>query len=589
MKILAIQALRGPNFWSNDVPKLIQARLDLSKQNNLDDEVWDDFLFQNSLLVDWVFLLRKQLDNELCKIAFLALALQKRVGAEVDYFDYKATKFDHCFNLVFEYETEMAGRQAVKSAVAIINQLAKKQDAGFSEQLNLLSQIFQAERPSPQLQYLITEAQALNIPYLQGDTDNKFQFGYGKNSVLVSEDALPSSLETIFDKGNNGRIPIIAVTGSNGKTTTTRLIAHILKVNDYKVGFTTSDGIYIDGEMIDKGDTTGPMSAEIVLRNKVVEVAVLETARGGIVRAGLGFDCCDISVVTNVQEDHLGISDIETMEDLTQVKGVIVKATMPSGNTVLNAENVYTASLAKQTTSKISWFGVNLNNPILAKALKGDADAAYVKDDKLVLKVNSQVDTVIPVNEIPITFGGKVSFMVQNALAATLATALFGIKPMDIAKGLRTFLPSAEQTPGRMNIFELSKCKVLVDFAHNPDGFAGIRDFLSGIESPNKIGIIVATGDRKEEDIIELGRLSAEMFDHILIHQVKFLRGRTAEELVNLLVKGIELHKPSVIWQRVPDNMEPLGLAYKLATTGSFITALSDVLNDPFELIKTLE
>jgi UDP-N-acetylmuramyl tripeptide synthase len=589
VKILAIQALRGPNFWSNDVPKLIQSRLDLSEQNKLKEQVWENFLVQNSLLVDWIFQLRTQSDNTLSKLAFLALALQKRVGAEVDYFDYKATKFDHCFNLVFEYETEMTGKQAVKSAVAIINQLAKKQDVDFSEQLDLLSQIFQSERPGPQLQQLISKAQELNIPYLQGDSDNKFQFGYGKNSVLVSQDSLPVSLDTIFPQGQNGRIPIIAITGSNGKTTTTRLIAHILKVNGYKVGFTTSDGIYIDGEMIDKGDTTGPMSAEIVLRNKEVEVAVLETARGGIVRAGLGFDSCDISVVTNVQEDHLGISDIETMEDLTQVKGVIVKATKPLGLTILNADNNYAASLAKQAPCRVSWFGLNLNNPILADAMRGGANAAYIQEDKLVIKVNNQTNTVIPVSEIPITFGGKVGFMVQNALAATLATALFGISPMNIAKGLKTFMPSAEQTPGRMNIFELSKCKVLVDFAHNPDGFGGIRDFLSGIESPNKIGIIVATGDRKEEDIIELGRLSAEMFDHILIHQVKFLRGKTAEELVASLVKGIELHKPSVTWQRVPDNVEPLAFAYKLATPGSFITALSDVLNDPFELIKTLE
>jgi len=591
VKILAIQALRGPNFWSFRVPKLIQVRLDLSEHFTFDTKVWESFCKQHNLFLEWQsnFDLAAASNQKLQQIAFLTLALQKKVGAQVKYFDFKQTKSKDCFNLVFEYETEITGKQAAKAAVVVFNQLSKNQEDVFDKEVELLLQSFNLEKPNTKLKQLISEAVKADIPYLLGDDENKFQFGYGKMAVLLSEDALPDSIQTIFPNGQNGRIPIFAITGSNGKTTTSRLIAHILKVNGYKVGFTTSDGIYIDGKMINKGDTTGPMSAKIVLRNPLVNVAVLETARGGIVRAGLGFDWCDISVVTNVQDDHLGISDIETMEDLTQVKGVIVKATNPFGHTILNADNPYSVSLANNAPCTVNWFSMQSDNPMIINDLVKDGFAAFVQDNFLVLKINNQNIQVLPLKEIPITFGGKVGFMVQNALAATLATAIFGIKPSEISKGLKTFLPSTEQTPGRMNIFDLEKCKIMVDFAHNPDGFAGIRDFLSGIESSNKVGIIVATGDRKEEDIIELGRLSAEMFNQIFIHQVKFLRGKKAEELVALLVKGIESHKPSVPWQRVPDNQEPLEYAYKLATPGSFITALSDVLNNPLELIKSLK
>jgi cyanophycin synthetase len=415
---------------------------------------------------------------------------------------------------------------------------------------------------------------------------NKLQFGYGKNGLELNNTIDANSILSLFSENREWRIPIIAITGSNGKTTTTRLIAHIIILSNAKVGFTTSDGIYVDGKMIDEGDTTGPISAATVLRNKEVEFAVLETARGGIVRAGLGFDACDIAVVTNVQDDHLGISDIETLEDLAKVKGVVVNSVKKNGVAILNADNIYTKKLGEQANCKVSWFSLDKNNSVFKnKKYNGNA-FAFINNNKIIVQKGEDRIIEIDLADVPITFNGTLKFMTENVLAATLACYNYGIEIGTILNGLKSFFPSAEQTPGRMNIIEFKKCKVLIDFAHNIDGFIGIRDFLKSIDSKNKVGIIVGTGDRKDSDVIELGKISAQMFDHILIHQVKFLRGKTAIELIELLVQGINSENSGTTWERVADDVEPLKYALSKAKEGSFICALSDVLDKPIELVS---
>jgi cyanophycin synthetase len=243
--------------------------------------------------------------------------------------------------------------------------------------------------------------------------------------------------------------------------------------------------------------------------------------------------------------------------------------------------------MGKNAPSKVAWFATDRKNPTIQDALQKGNTVAFIENDELIIQLKEDKIKVAHLKNVPITFDGKLGFMIQNALAAILATSLFGIDTEIIAQGLNSFFPSAEQTPGRMNIFEFDNCRVMVDFAHNPDGFRGIRDFMATIDSPYKIGIIVGTGDRKEEDVRELGRLSAEMFDHVLIHQVKFLRGKTAENLVELLVEGMHAHNPTITWERVTDEIEPLGYALSIARKDSFITALSDVLNNPTQLIAT--
>ena len=392
-------------------------------------------------------------------------------------------------------------------------------------------------------------------------------------------------IDMLYPTGKSCRIPIIAITGTNGKTTTTRLISHIVKNNGYKVGFTTSDGIYVGNSMLTKGDTTGPVSAEFILKDPTVEFAVLETARGGILRSGLGFGRCDVAVVTNIQEDHMGLSDIHTLKDMARVKGVVVESVKRDGYAVLNADNEHCVSIGKNAHCNIAYFSMNEKNPVIIEHCKHGGIACIYENGFVTIKKGDWKLRVEKASTIPLTFGGRVSFMVQNVLAATLATYVYGFATEDIATSLATFIPSAAQTPGRMNIFDFKEYKVMIDFAHNPDGFRGIKEFLSTIDSTAKIGIITGTGDRRDDDIRSMGRISAEMFDHIIIRQDKFLRGRQAEDIVKLLVEGIQQFDPAQSYEYVPKEIDALNHAFSIAKPGSYIVALSDVIDNAIEVV----
>ena len=339
--------------------------------------------------------------------------------------------------------------------------------------------------------------------------------------------------------------------------------------------------------MLTKGDTTGPVSAEFILKDPTVEFAVLETARGGILRAGLGFSKCDIGIVTNVQADHMGLSDINTLEEMTKVKAVVIESVKRDGYAVLNADNKYCVTIGKNASCKIAYFSIDENNPVIIEHCKKGGIAAIYENGYITIKKGEWKFRVEKATLIPLTFGGKVTFMIYNVLAATLASYVYGFKIEDIGPSLETFIPSSAQTPGRMNIFTFKDFKVMIDFAHNPDGFRGIKEFLSTIDSPLKIGIITGTGDRRDNDIKELGRISAQMFDHIIIRQDKFLRGRNADEIVKLLLEGIADVNPNQSYEYIPKEVDALKHALSLAKPGSFITALSDVIDNAINIVQT--
>lgn len=394
-------------------------------------------------------------------------------------------------------------------------------------------------------------------------------------------------IDMLYPTGKSCRIPIIAVTGTNGKTTTTRLISHIVKNNGFKVGFTTSDGIYVGNSMLTKGDTTGPVSAEFILKDPTVEFAVLETARGGILRAGLGFSKCDIGIVTNVQADHMGLSDINTLEEMAKVKGVVIESVKRDGYAVLNADNKYCVSIGKNASCNVAYFSIDENNPVIIEHCKKGGIAAIYENGYITIKKGDWKFRVEKATLVPLTFGGRVTFMIYNVLAATLASYVYGFKIEDIRMSLETFIPSSAQTPGRMNIFHFKDFKVMIDFAHNPDGFNGIKEFLSTIDSPAKIGIITGTGDRRDSDIRELGKISAQMFDHIIIRQDKFLRGREADDIVKLLVEGIKEIDQKQSYEYIPKEVDALKHALSLAKPGTFITALSDVIDNAIDIVQS--
>jgi cyanophycin synthetase len=408
---------------------------------------------------------------------------------------------------------------------------------------------------------------------------------------LAPSEGLPRNvaspvIDMLYPPGKESRIPIIAVTGTNGKTTTTRLIAHIVKNNGKIVGFTTSDGIYIQNHMMEKGDTTGPISAEYILKDPTVEFAVLETARGGILRSGLGFSRCDIAVITNIAEDHLGISDIHTLEDLARVKSVVTRSVKKDGWAVLNAEDEQCVKIGEALDCKVAYFSLDEDNKLIKKLSKEGKIVAVYENGFITIKKGEWKIRVERATHVPLTLNGKARFMVANVLAATLASYLWGFKTDDISLSLKTFIPSVAQTPGRMNIFEFRKFKVLIDFAYNPAGYRGIEDYLHNIDATRKIGIIAGVGDRRDEDIRECGMIAARMFDHIIIRQEKHLRGRTEQEIIDLILEGIAKANSQTTYEIIPLETEAIKHAIATVEDGAYIIALSDVVNNAIEIVQ---
>jgi len=408
---------------------------------------------------------------------------------------------------------------------------------------------------------------------------------------LAPSEGLPRNvaapvIDMLYPLGKPSRIPIIAITGTNGKTTTTRLIAHIVKNNGFRVGFTTSDGIYIQNHLMEKGDTTGPMSAEYILKDPNVEFAVLETARGGILRSGLGFSRCDIGIITNIQEDHLGISDIHDLKDLSRVKSVVVESIKKDGWAVLNGEDEYCLKIAAKLDCNVALFSLNEDNKAILEHCKNGGVAAIYENGFVTIKKGDWKIRVEKATIIPLTMNGKAKFMIANVLAATLASYLYGFKIEDIKLSLTTFLPGAAQTPGRMNVFKFSKFKVMIDFAHNPTGYRGIEDYLQSVDAKRKIGIISGIGDRRDDDIKECARIAARMFDHIIIRQEKYLRGRTEKQIIDLIIDGIKESDTTTSYEVVTLEIDAIRHAFSLAVEGTYIVALSDVVANAIEIVQ---
>ena len=410
-------------------------------------------------------------------------------------------------------------------------------------------------------------------------------------AVGIARNAAEPVVNMLFPDRGNGRIPIIAITGTNGKTTTTRLTAHICKAAGKKVGYTTSDGVYIQNQLMMKGDCTGPVSAQFVLKDPTIDFAVLESARGGILRNGLAFEHCDIAIVTNITADHIGLGGIHTLEQLARVKSVVPETVFPRGFAILNAEDDLVYAMRENLECNVALFSMNENNPRIQRHCKKGGFAAVYENGYVSILKGMWKIRVLHVRDIPITYEGKALHNVMNALPSVLATYLFKeISIDDIRTGLQTFIPSPSQTPGRLNLFQFKHFQFLVDFAHNPAGLRLLGDFQSKLNGSPKVGIISGTGDRRDEDIRELGKLSARFFDEIIIRCDKNLRGRTAEEIVNLLSEGIEQGKQKHIPVKVIYNeRDAIMYAHDNAKPGSLITIMCDVVAEALDMVKGLK
>lgn len=397
-------------------------------------------------------------------------------------------------------------------------------------------------------------------------------------------------VDMLFPKGSAGRIPIIAVTGTNGKTTTTRIIAHIAKNAGKKVGYTTSDGVYIQNQLMMKGDCTGPISSQFVLKDPTVDFAVLECARGGILKNGLAFENCEVAVVTNVAADHMGLGGINTLDQMAKVKAVVPETVFPHGYAILNADDDLVYEMRKDLKCNVALFSMDENNKRIKKHCeKGGLSAVFENGFISILKGTWKI-RVINVKDVPITFEGKAIHNISNCLPAVMAAYLYrDISIEDIRSALMSFLPSSTLTPGRLNFFYFKNFTLLADFAHNPHGLKLLCDFIGKLDYPKKIGLISGTGDRRDEDIRELGTISAKCFDEIIIRCDKNLRGRTAEEIIGLLEEGIAIGNPDIPTKVIANEEEALEYIYAHPQAGALYTIMCDVVTGALDKIKELK
>jgi cyanophycin synthetase len=393
-------------------------------------------------------------------------------------------------------------------------------------------------------------------------------------------------IDKLFPKGNTGRIPIVAISGTNGKTTTTRLIAHMAKMSGNRVGYTTSDGVYIQNRLLMSGDCTGPASAEFVLRDPTVNFAVLESARGGLLRAGLGFKNCNIGIVTNVAADHLGLKGIHTIEQLAKVKAVIPETVLPDGYAILNADDDLVYEMRRSLDCNVALFSMDENNPRIKALQRIGGITAVFENGYVTICRGKWKMRIMKVEHIPLTYGGKAKFMIQNVLPAILAANIQGFSIEDMKAALETFIPSASQTPGRLNMFEFENFTVLLDYAHNPAGMRALKNFTNELDATVKVGIIAGIGDRRVEDNNEMGAIAAEMFDEIIIRQDKRLRGKTEKELIKMLNDGIKMQDPNIKTTVIPSEQEAITFAVNNAVKGSLIILCSDVVPDALALVE---
>ncbi|MGI6712158.1 MAG: cyanophycin synthetase [Bacillota bacterium] len=394
-------------------------------------------------------------------------------------------------------------------------------------------------------------------------------------------------IDLLFPKGKPYSIPIVSVTGTNGKTTTTRIISHTLALAGKTVGMTCSSGTYVGNRCILKGDNTGAASAFMVLSNKEIDIAVLETARGGIVKKGLGYELADVAVVTNISEDHLGMDGMKTLEDLAFVKSLVVEAVKPGGYVVLNAQDKMTPYFLQRARDNIILFSLYNDNPLLLEHMKRGGEAVFVENQSITIWDKKQYQSVIGLKEIPITFEGKIECNIENSLAATGALYALNVQTSLIRAALMTFQPDTQTNPGRFNIFDLGICQVMLDYGHNPGGYQAVSQFIRSIDARRYVGIIGMPGDRMDRNIEEVGKICAQVFSHIYIKEDSSLRGRQPGEVANILYESVTengCNKSDV--EIVLSELDALKAAIQNARPGDFIVMFYERLEPALEVIN---
>jgi cyanophycin synthetase len=377
-------------------------------------------------------------------------------------------------------------------------------------------------------------------------------------------------------------MPIVAVTGTNGKTTTVRMIAHIARTAGKRVGMCTTHGIYIDGTQILAGDMSGPSSAQMVLKNPTIDYAVLETARGGLLRSGLGFDRCDIAVVTNVASDHLGLGGVGSLAELARVKAVVPQSVFRDGVSVLNADNEWTADMARVARGEVIFFSMQEEeNAVVREHLRARGRVVVLRQTRhgeMISIVEHRRETsLLLASEIPATFEGRLRVNIANAMAAVAAALGENIQLEYIRQALRTFSTSFFQTPGRFNVLESQGRRFIMDYCHNVAGLESMADFVKRLEPEHSIAVISMPGDRQDDDIRAFGQLAGATFDHLIIREDVNRRGRANGEIARLLKEAaVKAGKPEEQIEIVLDELDAVREAVRASAKDDLVVLMVD-------------
>jgi cyanophycin synthetase len=394
-------------------------------------------------------------------------------------------------------------------------------------------------------------------------------------------------VDMMFGEGRTGRIPIVAVTGVNGKTTTTRLCSHIFRTLGRRVGMTNTEGIYFDGRRIESGDCSGPQSAQKVLASPLVDVAVLETARGGVLRAGLGFDRCDVAVVTNIGDgDHLGLGGVNDLEMLSKVKCVIVDVVPPHGFAVLNAADPLVAAMAEHCKGGVIYFALSPENEIIQKHRAAGGRAVFVKRDFVVLAEGEVEIPLVALAHVAVTHGGRIQFQVENVLAAAAAASALSVPRDAIRTALETFSPHLDGSPGRFNLLEINGATVVVDYGHNTSALGAIINSFKHFPETRRRALYSAAGDRRDCDMIELGRMLGNHFDGVILYEDRYVRGRAEGEIMRLMRQGIAEGKRVAHVEEIRGAITAVERALATVQPGELLLLQADEIDVTVDYLK---
>jgi UDP-N-acetylmuramyl tripeptide synthase len=460
-----------------------------------------------------------------------------------------------------------AARFLLSIAAEIVEAILEEKFYAFEDKIIEAKIIAAGAELGPRERAIVEAAEKRGIPWTRTNENSLIQLGYGKNlrfvpaagsdEIIRAADQSASSkneterreprdvggavIEMLYPAGAPSRIPIVAITGTNGKTTVTRMTAHILLETGVNVGATTTDGILFNGESIFVGDTTGPASAKKILGDKAVDIAVLETARGGILRRGLGWDWADVGVVTNITEDHIGQDGIESVADLVNIKALIAERVRENGTLVLNADDAESANLinrpaVRRIKKKIVYFALSEENPIIKAHLEAGETVYYARDNWICERRGAAILQIADVTAIPITMNGTADFQIQNAMAAIAASRALGLSPEKISNALGEFRGEVHN-PGRNNLYRVGAGYVLIDYGHNPKALEAICKMTSRWTGKTITGIISFPGDRRDDVIEAAGRIAVAGFDRIIIKGDINLRGRESGEVAEMLCR----------------------------------------------------